>query len=249
MAASVCGTEADVLPTEERKYDHEMSTPLQWEQRAAAWSHQTPRIQNLAKALPLMSKGEEATFKIMVKNLCELAGPEVWRQTVDARQRSVLWHAVDVEDDAAVEILLAYGAGDDERTLQSCRALSHERNMFSIAAQLGAPISEDTFHGNVDESACCHSAMSYQGSENWSLFMRARRVPLFVFRARPWSTPPQVLRAAAGSGVPHAPLPEQRGRGAVALPRPRRRRGLRAPGQQPALHAITACARRLAAAK
>lgn len=133
MAASVCGTEADVLPTEERKYDHEMSTPLQWEQRAAAWSHQTPRIQNLAKALPLMSKGEEATFKIMVKNLCELAGPEVWRQTVDARQRSVLWHAVDVEDDAAVEILLAYGAGDDERTLQSCRALGPGRRGAAAA--------------------------------------------------------------------------------------------------------------------
>ena len=118
---SVCGSAEAVQATkEERTYSTEMRSPELWQQRELVWRTRPSKIVELAKALPLMSDAEAETFKVMVENLCELAGPDIWRQAIDNYQRSILWHAVDLEDSAAVECLLAFGAGEDERTRHSC---------------------------------------------------------------------------------------------------------------------------------
>ena len=171
--AAACGCQDDraAVPAEEKRYVHEMSTPDDWKQRELAWREAPAAIFALIKALPLMSVAEEATFKTRVGHLCELGGPDVWCKAVDAYNRSLLWHAVDMEDEAAVEVLLAFGAAHDDRTLHSCVALAHERNMFTIASHLGVPIDDEAFHEHLDDACCTGAAFDASDAQNWSLFM------------------------------------------------------------------------------
>lgn len=168
-AACACG-DANVVE-EKKRYVHEMEAPENWRQRELAWRDAPVAIFALAKALPLGSAGEEETFKVRVQHLCELGGPDIWRQAVDAYNRSLLWHAVDIEDEHAVEVLLNYGAAHDDRTLHSCVALAHERNMFTIAATLGAPIGDEAFDRGYEDACCTGGAFDTGGGQNWSLFM------------------------------------------------------------------------------